>query len=150
MKNDRRVSGEVVPSGKQVTVWFVKQTGENLEVVPVSKSKLKSDNMTSAVEALLEGPDDQDRASGIGTEIPGGTILLGIKNEGDSVELNLSKRFASGGGPTSMETRLEQLAKTVKGVDSSKQLFVNVEGEPLTATSADGLEISQPIDILNH
>jgi|SRR5579883_495777 len=143
---ERLVRGEVVPSGKQVNVWFVKTKDNDLELVSVPKARLNSDALKSAVEALLQGPDNSESEQGLGTEIPGGTILLGIKNEGDSIEINLSKRFASGGGPTSMQTRLEQLARTVKEIDSSKQLFVSVEGQRLSATTADGLEISQPIN----
>jgi spore germination protein GerM len=135
-----------VPRGKELKIFFVKQDNGTLDIVPLSKPKYSNDALTSAVEELLQGPDKSETAEGFGTEIPGGTILLGIKRSGNNVEINLSKRFAAGGGPTSLETRLEQLSRTVKDVEGNVDVYVNIEGERLTATNADGLEIAQPIN----
>ncbi len=141
------IEGKVVPRGKSLNVWFVKEEANNIELTAVSRPKTTSDPLTGAIEELLQGPDANDDTAGIGTEIPRGTILLGVKRNDGSVEVNLSKRFAAGGGPTSLETRLQQLARTVKDLEGDIDVFVNIEGERLTASSADGLEIAQPIDI---
>lgn len=145
-KASKAVSGTYVPRGKDLSIWFVKEDNGNLDLVPVSRPKFSEDALTSAIDELLQGPDRKDLNAGIGTEIPRGTILLGLKRNGGSVELNLSKRFAAGGGPTSMETRLKQLARTVKDIEGDVDVFVNIEGERLTASNADGLEIAQPIN----
>lgn len=143
----KTVSAEpYVPRGKDLNVYFVKEVDGALDIVPISRPKYSNDALKSAVEELLQGPDDSETGKGIGTEIPRGTILLGIKRSGDNVELDLSKRFAAGGGPTSMETRLEQLSRTVKNVAGDVDVYVNIEGSRLTATNTDGLEIAQPID----
>ncbi|MDZ4835404.1 MAG: GerMN domain-containing protein [Candidatus Melainabacteria bacterium] len=146
-KTNSKVVGEYVPRGKNLNVWFVKEEASNLELTAVSRPKTSNDALTCAVEELLQGPDRADANQGFGTEIPRGTILLGIKKNPGNVEINLSKRFASGGGPTSLETRLQQLARTVKDIEGDVDIFVNIEGERLTASSADGLEIAQPINI---
>jgi spore germination protein GerM len=135
-----------VPRGKDLKVFFVREENNQLDIVPISRPKYSSDALTGAIEELLQGPDNSEVSRGVGTEIPRGTILLGIKRSGDNVELNLSKRFAASAGPTSMETRLEQLSRTVKAVEGDVDVYVNIEGERLTATSADGLEIAQPIN----
>ncbi|MBX3074167.1 GerMN domain-containing protein [Candidatus Obscuribacterales bacterium] len=135
-----------VPRGKDLKVFFVREANNQLDIVPISRPKYSSDALTGAIEELLQGPDNTEVSKGVGTEIPRGTILLGIKRSGDNVELNLSKRFAASAGPTSMETRLEQLSRTVKAVEGDVDVYVNIEGERLTATSADGLEIAQPIN----
>lgn len=143
----KSVSAEpYVPRGKDLKVFFVKEENNQLDIVPASRPKYSSDALTSAIEELLQGPENSEVAKGVGTEIPRGTILLGIKRSGDNVELNLSKRFAASAGPTSMETRLEQLSRTVKAIEGDVDVYVNIEGERLTATSADGLEIAQPIN----
>jgi len=135
-----------VPRGKDLKVFFVREANNQLDIVPISRPKYSSDALTGAIEELLQGPDNNEVSKGVGTEIPRGTILLGIKRSGDNIELNLSKRFAASAGPTSMETRLEQLSRTVKAVEGDVDVYVNIEGERLTATSADGLEIAQPIN----
>jgi len=143
-----KVVGEYVPRGKSLNVWFVKEEAGNLELTAVSRPKISTDALSSALEELLQGPDKADYNAGIGTEIPRGTILLGVKRKDGGVEVNLSKRFAAGGGPRSLETRLQQLARTVKDIEGNNiDVFVNIEGERLTASSADGLEIAQPINI---
>lgn len=142
------VKAEYVPRGKNLNIWFVKEEAGNLELTAVSRPKIANDALNSALEELLQGPDNSDYNAGIGTEIPRGTILLGVKRKDGVVEVNLSKRFAAGGGPTSLETRLQQLARTVKDIEGNNvDVFVNIEGERLTASSADGLEIAQPITI---
>lgn len=143
---DKNVSGNYVPRGKDLNIWFVKADKGNLALVAVSRPKYSEDALTGAIEALLQGPDRSDYNSGIGTEIPRGSILLGLKRGNGSVELNLSKRFAAGGGPTSMEMRLKQLVRTVKDIEGNLDVFINIEGERLTASNADGLEIAQPIN----
>lgn len=146
LKPVEKVTGSVVPHGKQLKIWFVRTEDGSLELVSVNRPKFEENELKAAVDELLQGPDPKEEESGVGTEIPKGTLLLGIKQDNQKIELNLSKRFAAGGGPTSMETRISQLASTVSEIEPDKKLFVNIEGERLTATSADGLEISQPIN----
>jgi len=54
-----------------------------------------------------------------------------VKPLDDDFEIDLSKRFASGGGEASMETRLEQLKRTVISVVGNRKVFLNVEGKRL-------------------
>ena len=132
--------------GKGITVWFCKATDEDIDLVPVVRSKTGTDDLKSAIDQLLIGPDAKESEDGISSEIPKGTILLGIEESGDKIELNLSKRFSSGGGPLSIETRLKQLSKTVSKVVGTSKVYLNIEGDRLTAVGADGLEVTQPIN----
>ncbi len=131
--------------GKKIQVWFVSTANGEVSVVPVERSLRGGDTLKDGVEELLRGPDDSEAASGMASEIPRGTILLGINRDGNEIEINLSKRFSSGGGPDSVEARLEQLAKTVKSVVPDAEVYVDVEGQRLTASSIDGIEINQPL-----
>lgn len=131
---------------KGLTVWFVKEKGEELELVEVPRAKTGNDPVEAAVSELLMGPDEEESNKGISSEIPRGTILLGIEKDGEKIELNLSKRFTAGGGPTSIQTRLDQLSKTVSRVAGDSKVYLSVEGERLSANQFDGLEIKQPIN----
>lgn len=131
---------------KGLTVWFVKEKGEELELVEVPRPKTGNDPVEAAVSELLMGPDEEESSKGISSEIPRGTILLGIEKDGEKIELNLSKRFTAGGGPTSIQTRLDQLSKTVTRVAGDSKVYLSVEGERLSANQFDGLEIKQPIN----
>ncbi len=57
-----------------------------------------------------------------------GSVIIKSK-DGGQIELNLSRRFASGGGASSFETRMEQLRRTVSAVAGSKKVYLNIEGE---------------------
>lgn len=131
---------------KGITVWFCKANDDDIELVPVVRSKTGTDDLHSAIDQLLMGPDNSEAENGLSSEIPKGTILLDIKEDGENIELNLSKRFSSGGGPLSIETRLKQLSKTVGTVVGDSKVYLNIEGTRLSAVGADGLEVTQPIN----
>src|SRR5262249_31702407 len=133
-------------AGARVHVWFVKPVGEDLKLVEVTRPPGRGDTFKNSIEELLRGPSGQEMQAGIGSEIPKGTILLGVERKGETIQLNLPRRFASGGGSSSLETRMEQLRRTVEATAGSSKVFLNVEGERLSTTAGDGLEIKQPIN----
>lgn len=106
----------------------------------------KQNKIESAVRALLEGPSPDELKHGCGSEIPGGTILLGVTDKGDKININLSKRFASGGGIDSIEARIQQLSQTIKGLAGNRDVFLDIEGHRLTMTPGEGVEVKQPIN----
>jgi len=130
----------------EIHVWFVKPAGEELRLVQVRRSHAPGSKLRAAVTELLSGPTAFEMKQGLDTEIPRGTILIGLNENGSTIELNLSRRFASGGGSSSLETRLEQLSRTVKEAAGARPVFLDVEGERLTTAAGEGLEIRQPIN----
>lgn len=135
-------------SSGDITVWFVKPEGEESKLVSTRRPSRGKDPLESSVTELLAGPTTSEATAGLGTEIPRGTILLGLRQEGDEVELNLSRRFSSGGGSSSWETRLTQLRQTVQGPAAGRKIYLNIEGNRLSTAAGDGLEIRQPINWL--
>lgn len=131
---------------KKLHIWFVKPVGDELKLVEVSRTCGQSDRLKQSVEDLLRGPNGHEIQAGLGSEIPKGTILLGIEENGQTIELNLSRRFASGGGTSSVETRLEQLRRTIADEAGTRKVFLSVEGQRLLTASGEGLEVKQPIN----
>jgi spore germination protein GerM len=140
---ERAVQAELV--GNTAEVWFVKPGSETLELVKVSRKLSGKDKLEAALTELLHGPTGEEEGQGLATEIPKGTILLGVRSIDDDYEIDLSRRFAASGGGASMETRMEQLKRTVSSVVGEHKVFLNIEGKRLVASS-DGLEIQQPIN----
>lgn len=133
-------------AGAKIHVWYVRPAGNDLKLVAVTRPRGQGEVLKQTVEELLRGPSGQEIQAGLGSEIPKGTILLGIEEKGNEIELNLSRRFASGGGSSSLETRLEQLRRTVSEAAGSKKVYLNVEGQRLSTAAGEGLEIKQPIN----
>ena len=135
-------------SSSDLDLCFVKVQNGDLTYVPVARRSgvQRKSKLESAVRALLDGPNSDELASGVGTEIPRGTILLGMDESNGAIELNLSKRFASGAGVDSFETRLEQLSRTCTAIVGNQPVYLNVEGKRLNMTPGDGIEVRQPIN----
>ncbi len=129
-----------------ISVWFVKPDASSMKFLSVVRKTTHTDRLTAAIEELLDGPSSHETKDGLGTEIPRGTVLIGVKRNGSDVELNLSRRFASGGGSTSFLTRLEQLKKTVAEPAGASNVYLSVEGRRLNVEEGEGIEIHQPIN----
>lgn len=135
-----------LPLPTSTEVWFVRPGNGKMELVAV-KRRIDGDNkIESAVRELLDGPSSEELGSGIGSEIPRGTVLLAVSEKDGKIEVDLSKRFAMGGGIDSIETRLVQLSRTVAPLAPSSDVFLNVEGRRLTMTPGEGIEVKQPIN----
>lgn len=127
-------------------IWFVRTDNGEPRLIAVKRKFDSGRKVEAAVKELLSGPLDEELKGGYGSEIPRGTILLGVRNDGDAVEVDLSRRFAIGGGITSLETRLEQLSRTLKAAESSKDVYLSVEGQRLAVLGGEGIEVKQPIN----
>ncbi len=126
-------------------IWFVKSNAGQMHLVGV-KRNLIGNKVESAVRALIEGPSKEEGEKGLGSEIPRGTLLLGVEEKDGGIEVNLSRRFASDGGTDSFETRMNQLSKTVSAVENTQPIYLNIEGHRLTMTQGEGIEVKQPIN----
>lgn len=148
--SERRITGTIKGHGdseaREMKIWFVKPINDQISLVPVLRTLSGSDQLAEAVQQLLSGPTSTESDAGLSSEIPKGTTLLGVKRTDGDVELNLSKDFASSGGGMSLETRIEQLSRTVSTIAGSQKVYLAIEGERLSSTAGDGLEIKQPIN----
>lgn len=143
-------------AGTSPKVWFVRPTADGvLQQVACDRSDLKeatgSDAVTQAVkqsvEELLKGPSAQEAESGLGSEIPKGTVLIGVATDADgNIVIDLSKRFVTGGGISSFEARMEQLRQTADLAAGGRKVFLNVEGQRLVQATGEGIEVKQPIN----
>lgn len=154
---------EIAPVERDaLLIWFVKNDGDKITYEPVARSYQPgsgSEEQTpsmkaveAAVNELVKGPTAAEEASGFGSEVPRGTVLISVGPTKDhsGIVLNLSKRFLSGSGAESFGLRLEQLKRTVNEIvareSSPKAVFLNVEGERLSQATGDGIDVAQPIN----
>lgn len=150
-KEQKMLTGRLVPMRDEIEIWFVKPEAGELNFVPVKRpykgQNTRADYLDFALKELARGPNGTESASGIGSEIPPGTVLVDVKNlPGGSLEVNLSKHFVQGGGLESFETRIEQLRRTVKDLAFDRKVYLDIEGSRLTRTVGEGVEIKQPIN----
>jgi spore germination protein GerM len=94
-----------------------------------------------AFQTLLAGPTTDTAA----TTIPKGTKLLGLKVDRNTVHVNLSDDFTTGGGSTSMMGRVGQVVYTATGLNPRSQVYIEVNGKQLDVLGGEGVELQQPL-----
>lgn len=134
-----------VPVEQAVQVYWLKDTGTSLELVPapvtVNASNEPETLLKGAFDQLLKGPADPAAAS----TIPVDTQLRNLEIRADGIHVDLSQAFTSGGGSTSMTGRLGQIIYTATTLDPAAKVWISVEGKPLELLGGEGLIIDQPM-----
>ncbi|MDR7555797.1 MAG: GerMN domain-containing protein [Armatimonadota bacterium] len=136
------------PREARVEVFFVGPADGGTTLVPVARrvSGRRADELlTAALEALLAGPTPEERARGLGTEIPAGTRLRALQLREGVVVVDLSGEVERGGGATSMQARLWQLVYTATQLPDARQVRLLIDGEARPALGGEGLVIDRPL-----
>ncbi|MEA2452094.1 MAG: hypothetical protein QOG04_804 [Actinomycetota bacterium] len=97
------------------------------------------------LQMLVAGGSMADQEAGATTAIPEGTELLHVGKEGETLIVDLSPEFTSGGGSLSMQMRLAQVVYTgtqFQGVESVK---IWIDGEDAQSIGGEGIDVSRPL-----
>jgi hypothetical protein len=100
----------------------------------------------AALRELLAGPSAEERAAGLGTEIPSGTELRSVSVAGGTATVDLSREFESGGGSASMLLRVAQVVHTLTQFPTVQRVAFRLDGEPVEAIGGEGVVVSPPVD----
>ncbi|MBD2771942.1 GerMN domain-containing protein [Iningainema tapete] len=146
ISNSVEPSPKTNPVEKPAEVYWLQDTGTNFKLVPqpiTIKPAGDSPNqiLEAAFQTLLAGPTEATNS----TTIPQGTKLVGVEVENDSVTVNLSEEFKSGGGSASMTGRVGQVVYTATALNPNAKVYIEVNGEKLEVLGGEGLELEQPL-----
>jgi spore germination protein GerM len=135
-------------------VYFLKihKTFFEADVLPELVSRERNTDepkLKQAIQTLVDGPTQQERARGITTEIPKGTRLQSVEYQADKIVVELTEAFVSGGGSRSMLTRYKQLERTIllnsQDDEKKRPVYVQVEGKPLQRIGGEGLLVNEAV-----
>lgn len=162
---DENVSGEVIevqkpvetPQEEQkveektkeyVNVFFIGQNANKEEVYKAVNREYDKDidgsKIKFAIQALISGPKEKEKANGVYSEIPAGTRIIAINETSDKVIINLNSAFENGGGTESIYKRLFQLIKTAKR-NTTKPVYLYINGAKVEYIGGEGIMITQPL-----
>ena len=149
-KNTEEQIEEPVKKEKEyVNVFFIGQNENHEEVYKAVKrvydSEIDGSKLKFAVNSLISGPQSNERAKGVYTEIPSSTDVIFVKELPDRAIINLSQNFERGGGTDSLYKRLYQLIKTVKYNSDGLPVYLYIEGQRADVIGGDGIMLSQPL-----
>jgi len=128
---------------RQVTLYWIATKEKKFVAVPRPISAPSSEvalktALTTVIAQSVKQPN-------LYSAIPPQTKVLDFTVKDKDIRLNLSKEFASGGGSASMTGRVVQILYTATSLNPDANLFLSIEGKPLTYLGGEGVEISQPI-----
>lgn len=133
------------PIEQSVQIYLVQDAGTEFQLasVPVTVQAAEQPEavLTAAFDRLLNQPPNGASFSAI----PPGTQVLNVEVKQNGIAVNLSPEFTSGGGSSSMTSRLGQVVYTATTLDPNASVWISVGGEPLEVLGGEGLEIPQPI-----
>ncbi len=100
----------------------------------------------AAIRALLKGPSTSDRDYGLRSEIPKGTKLRGLTIKRKVATVDLSKRFAAGGGSLSMQMRAAQVVCTLTQFSGVRSVAFKLDGERIESLGGEGVTVGPSVD----
>jgi hypothetical protein len=102
-------------------VWFLRD-GEPVAVSRVAPA------MPGLLRSLLAGPTRAERAKGLRSAIPPGTVVRDLTTSRRVVTVDLGARFATGRDEASLTARVGQLVRTLRSVPGVVGVRVRIEG----------------------
>ena len=98
-----------------------------------------------AIKELVSAPTKWEKSKGYTSEIPAGTKILSIRESSNSILIDLSSNFESGGGAESTYTRIKQIIKTAN-TNSSTPTYLYINGKQANVIGGEGIMIKQPLN----
>jgi Sporulation and spore germination/Immunoglobulin-like domain of bacterial spore germination len=101
--------------------------------------------LRGALDALLRGPTVAERRAGYTSAIPVGAVLRGVALTGGVATIDLTGRYAAGGGSLSMLLRVAQIVHTATQFPTVRRVAFRIDGKPVAAISGEGVVVSPPV-----
>lgn len=135
-------------SKEYVNVYFIGKNEHNEEVYKAVKRVYNKDidgsKIRFAINALIQGPKQEERQRGVYTEVPSGSEVINISEQKDKVIINLTSAFVNGGGTDSLYKRLYQLIKTAK-LNSNLPVYLYIDNQRADVVGGEGIMLTQPL-----
>lgn len=164
--NDDNISGPLLPKQEEpgenetvekpepvekvyVTIFFIGQNANKEEVYKAVNREYDKDvdgsKIKFAIQSLIAGPRQNEKAKGVYSEIPAGVRILSVNETADKVVINLNSEFEQGGGTESIYKRLNQIIKTAKQ-NTTKPVYLYLDGNKAEVIGGEGIMITQPLN----
>jgi spore germination protein GerM len=137
------VAGCSVPN-KDLNIFFFKDE----KLIAVKRDLPTIENpVLVAMYQLMQGPNDQETASGIMTEIPNGTMAVKVEVMDDTAIINLNSKLTEYQGSTAKAKALvAQIVYTATNVKGIKRVILKLEGSDQFTLGSEGYVIDRPLE----
>ncbi len=137
----------MMPRTTTVSLYFLRPEQNATTLAPASRivSARGAVLVEAVLRALLEGPNDAERARGLTSAIPPGTNLRGVEVRDGVVRADFSREVEAGGGSSSMLGRFYQIVYTATQFAWAPRVQILIEGHERTSMGGEGVLIDRPI-----
>lgn len=130
---------------KNVKIFLLDNTGSLHSVKRVCDPSIEKSCFEFAIKELVSAPTKNEKAKGFTSEIPYGTKVLSIRESSNSIMIDLSSNFESGGGAESTYMRVKQIIKTANA-NTSIPTYLFINGKQANVIGGEGIMIKQPLN----
>lgn len=127
-----------------VKIFLLDESGNIRSVNRECKETSESSCFKYAIEQLISAPTRWERSKGFTSEIPQNTRVLSIRESANSIMIDLSSDFESGGGAESTYTRVKQIIKTANA-NTTLPTYLYINGKQANVIGGEGIMIKQPL-----
>ena len=132
-------------STKNIKIFLLDKAGNIRAVNRTCKKTEAKSCFKHSIEELISAPTRWEKDKGFTSEIPVNTKILSIRESSNSIMIDLSSDFESGGGAESTYTRIQQIIKTANA-NTSLPTYLYINGKQANVIGGEGIMIKQPLN----
>jgi spore germination protein GerM len=136
-------------SKSYVNIYFIGQNINKEDIYKIVKREYSTakdgTKLNLSIKSLLQGPNEEEKAQGIYSEIPKNTRLISIEETPQKIIINLSSDFEQGGGTDGLYKRLYQIIKTANK-NTTLEVYLYINGKLADIIGGEGIMINQPLN----
>ena len=133
---------------RERTLWFVRVENDGViaRVMVKRKMAVSDTPLVDALNALMTGPNSDEKRKGYSSLIPAGTKLLSATVRGSTAYLSFNDQFQFNSyGIEGYATQLRQIVWTATEFGSVKDVQFLIEGRRVDYLGAEGIFIGSPL-----
>jgi hypothetical protein len=132
---------QATPKTATVSVYYL----HGKKLAPAHRGVTAPGTVAGAVRALLAAPTAAEARAGWTSAIPAGTALRGVSVHGGVATIDLTGRYAAGGGSLPMHERLAQVVFTATRFPTVKQVVFQLDGRTVTVFGDERIKLTHPV-----
>ncbi|CAN5889107.1 hypothetical protein BH23ACT5_BH23ACT5_20740 [soil metagenome] len=129
-------------TASSITVYLLDQNGS---ARAVQRSVTTNEVARAAIQALITGPTSGEIAADLSTAVPADTLILGLRIDGGTAVVDLSREFEAGAGSLSILGRLAQVVYSLTEFGSVERVRLLIDGEAVDVFSSEGVVLGQTV-----
>jgi spore germination protein GerM len=147
-KPKNKTAAEENKATRDRMLWFVRVESDGVIArVKVKRSISASDTpLVDALNAVMSGPNPEEKKKGVSSLIPAGTKLLSATVRGSTAYLSFNEQFQFNSyGIEGYAAQLRQIVWTATEFESVKDVQILIEGRRVDYLGSEGIFIGSPL-----